>query len=160
MAFRKSLTDFQKRAKAFATKNKKQVIAVCAVAGVLVITVTALALSSGDGKTKRKPYPSASSSKTTTAMAPAKKANVASDAKPKLDPMQAGVRLYEQKNYKDAIDAFQPLVDDNVEARYWLGQAHLADGNDYRGCRQLRLYVEKAPKGRYVAPAKKKLEKC
>lgn len=146
--------------KRFYAKNKKAVIAVATVCAVLVVAVTVWAFQNPSAP--KRPV-SFASTKLSTASNPAKremKAEVKSDVKLKTDTLAKGISLYEAKKYGEAIDVFQPLVDENVEARYWLGKAHLADGNDFRGCRQLRLYVEGAPKGRYVTPAKTAMKKC
>jgi hypothetical protein len=77
------------------------------------------------------------------------------------DSLARGRKLLDAKKYDEAIDILQPIVDENVEARFWLGTAHLAAGHGFRGCRQLDKYVELAPKGRYVKSAKTaRLTKC
>jgi hypothetical protein len=76
------------------------------------------------------------------------------------DPLSSGRSLVDAKKYGEAIDVLQPLVDTNVEARFWLGTAHLGAGHDFRGCRQLTKYVELSPKGRYATSAKTRLKKC
>lgn len=147
------LADLQRRGKRFVTKNRNAVIATATISLVLVVGVTGWALSDRDTKPKKRvPYASAN---TTTSV---KEAPATKPAAP--DPLAKGRSLYESKKYDEAIDVFQPLVDSHVEARFWLGKSHLAAGHDFRGCRQLEKYVEKAPKGRYVSAAKKDLKKC
>lgn len=78
----------------------------------------------------------------------------------KRDPMAAARKLHDAKKYAEAVQTFQPLVDDHVEARFWLGESHLALGHTFRGCRQLSMYVDLAPKGAYVKSAKRSLKNC
>ena len=143
-----------KSTRRFVTRNRTVVVATtCAL--TLGIVVSAWALSggnddSGNGRratmTKRAPSARAKVGRTT---------RVASS-----DPLAAGRRLFDAKKYDQAIDAFQPLVRENVEARFWLGKAHLAVGHGFRGCRQLDKYLDKAPKGRYARAAKAGRKDC
>jgi len=76
------------------------------------------------------------------------------------DPLAHGILLVDESNYKVAVHVFRPLADENPEARFWLGHSHLRAGHVWRGCRELRLYLEEDPKGRYVTSAKRDLAGC
>ena len=145
------ITDLWKRGRRFLAKHRTQAVAAGVALVFLAAGVTAWALSDRGEKPKR-PAAHASSNVSKTAKPAARTA--------KADPLAAGIRLYEQKKYDAAIQSFQPLVGEHVEARFWLGKSHLAEGHAFRGCRQLRLYVEKAPQGRYVRAAKRDLQGC
>lgn len=119
------------------------------------IAMSAWALSGGDGRPGgRKIVPYSASKpvvknvqRTSMKRAPAK------------DPLAAGRRLIDAKKYDAAIDVFQPLVREDVEARFWLGTAHLGAGHGFRGCRQLEKYLDLAPKGRYANAARTRVKK-
>ena len=146
----KKLTQSGKR---FASHRRGTVIATACVL-VFGVAMSAWALSGSDAGRKdgRKVVPYSASKpvvKGVERTSMTRKASVATK-----DPLAAGRRLLDAKKYDEAIDAFQPLVSDHVEARFWLGLAHLGSNNDFRGCRQLEKYLELAPKGRYVTTAK------
>ena len=148
--------------KRFVIRNRNAVIGVTSVLMIGVV-ISAFAFSDGGKRPSHKsmvPYsakPSGIAGKPHLVKKTAVKTTAVGGAGITL---AAGRKLYDAKKYEQAIDVFQPLVDENVEARFWLGKAHLAEGNDFRGCRQLNKYVELAPKGRYVKAAKTSLQKC
>lgn len=146
--------------KRFASRRRGVVIAATCVM-MVGIAMSAWALSGGEGTgpNGRKIVPYSASKPVVQGKGERTSLKRAPIPSKEKDPLAAGRRLLDAKKYDEAIDTFQPLVRDHVEARFWLGVAHLEAGHGYRGCRQLDKYLELAPKGRYVTAAKTSAKK-
>ena len=133
--------------------RRNRIAAIATAAGALVL-VSGVAVWAFSGSVPGRPALVASANAT------ARSATTAPRTLVKKDPLTAARKLYDAKKYEDAVQAFQPLLDEHVEARFWLGESHMKLGHTFRGCRQLEKYVELAPKGEYVTSAKRSLKKC
>ena len=144
------IRDLRSRTERLIRRNRTAAIGSAVAVAVLVTGAGAWALSGTDSAPSLVSRANASTRNMTTAPRTIVK----------KDPMVLGRKLFDAKKYEDAVQAFQPLIDDHVEARYWLGESHMRLGHTFRACRQLEKYVELAPKGSYVTSAKRSLKKC